>query len=222
MEDPKLDEDEEQVGEEEFAQRDEPLHDEATLGEKAVETLPTPATADPTVDDTSSQDREIGEPAAPPRVPLNRPPVPPSFVRQVTDDPSKDDLRAHRFTADIDNADAGSRSSAPPPPTRPIHAPPIAAGHETVTDEPRPSAHGPDEIAPTPPDSQPHSPQPVPADLAGFEIPEDGQSQKLPIPRHPAPPQHEKVTTDAEDRIMNETEVVTPPQEAFDEVSRGD
>ncbi|GAA5879148.1 hypothetical protein JCM16303_001316 [Sporobolomyces ruberrimus] len=212
--DPELKDDEEQVGEEEFSQREIPREEtDATVGAQAIDTLPIPETAEPAIESKTESDHEDAKPQAP----LNRPPLPPAFVRQVTDEPLRKEIDTHRFTAEIDNPREGSASSGPPPPARPTKAPPIASGHETITDEPRPTAHGPDEVSPTPPDSQRQSPIVVPADLAGFEIPKDQESQRPPVPRHPAPPGHEKVTTDAEDRIMNESEVVTPPQEAFDE-----
>ncbi|GAA5980080.1 hypothetical protein JCM5350_001755 [Sporobolomyces pararoseus] len=214
FEDPKLESGEKQVEEEEFRRREEPVEAaESNLGEQAIETLPTPTTADPVVDDQVSRTEES---SSKPPIPLNRPPVPPSFVRQATDEPPRSEVNAHRFNAEVDNPREASSASSPPPPARPAHAPPFASGHETVSDDPRPVSQAPEEVSPIRSDSQ-RSPVNIPADLAGFRLPAGGEAQRPPVPRHPAPPGHDKVTTDAEDRIMNETEVVTPPQEAFDE-----
>ncbi|GAA5934587.1 uncharacterized protein JCM15063_004622 [Sporobolomyces koalae] len=208
LQDPQLADGEEQVDETEFAQREEPVQDDTTLGQGAVEALPTPATAEPVIEDNHEQ---------PPPIPLNRPPVPPAFVRQVTDEPTRAELDQHRPTAEIDNPDEASyQTDPPPPPARPTKAPPIATGHETITDELRPSASAPDDLSNTIPQDQQQSVD-VPAEVVGLGTAQQGENQKLPIPRHPAGPNHDKVTTEAEDRIMNELEVVTPPQEAFDE-----
>ncbi|GAA6015484.1 hypothetical protein JCM11491_004367 [Sporobolomyces phaffii] len=172
LEDPELDAGEQQVEEEELAHRRNVVDGEATVGDQAVDTLPTPASADPIVDDEAS---EADEPETKPQVPLNRPPVPPSFVRQVTDEPPR------------------------------------------ASSEQRSASQQSEEEAETSFEAQQRSPVVIPADIAGFKLPKEGEAQKPPVPRHPAPPGHEKVTTEAEDRIMNETEVVTPPQEAFDE-----
>ncbi|GAA5956018.1 hypothetical protein JCM3765_000071 [Sporobolomyces pararoseus] len=213
FEDPKLEDGEKQVEEEELEHREAPVESDTNLGEQAIETLPTPITADPAVDRQISQTEES---TSKPPIPLNRPPVPPSFVRQVTDEPPRAEVDAHRFNAEVDNPREASSATSPPPPARPTHAPPLASGHETVSDDPRPVSQAPDEVSPIRSDSQ-RSPVTIPADLAGFRLPAGGEAQRPPVPRHPAPPGHDKVTTDAEDRIMNETEVVTPPQEAFDE-----
>ncbi|GAA6062817.1 hypothetical protein JCM10212_001549 [Sporobolomyces blumeae] len=214
LEDPELEEGEEQVDEEEFAQRRDTEETEPTIEEAAVDSLPTPATADPTIDEAKREGSD--DVASAPRVPANRPPVPPAFVRQVTDEPASQDVDAHRFTAEVDNPAEGEPVATPTAPARPAHPPPLATANETIADEPRPHASGPDPTEESFTDLQ-RSPKPVSAVLAGLEPPKEGEEQKPPIPRHPAGPTKEKVTTNLEDKIMNEMEVVTPPVEAFDE-----
>ncbi|GAA5888469.1 hypothetical protein JCM5296_000640 [Sporobolomyces johnsonii] len=213
LSDPELEEGETQVEEDEFAQRDEPQEEERTVGEEAVEALPTPASAELTVDDV--KDEEPESLSAPPPLPASRPPMPPPFVRAPTDQPSADE--GDQEKAAIDNPEPVTRS--PPPPTRPIVPPPISTGAETITDEPRPTAKAPDALSPPLPDLA--SRPPLPPMLASFAVPSGDEREHPPIPRHPAPLDKEKVTTAAEDQIMNEMEVVTPTQEAADESTAG-
>ncbi|GAA5957430.1 hypothetical protein JCM21900_003303 [Sporobolomyces salmonicolor] len=211
LRDPELEEGETQVEEDELAQRVEPQEEEHAVGEEAVDALPIPASAELAVDDV--EDEELETVSAPP--PFSRPPMPPPFARVPTDQPGADE--GEEAKAEIDDPEPATR--APPPPTRPIVPPPISTGAETITDEPRPTAKAPDALSS--PLADPASRAPLPPMFASFAVASGEEPEHPPIPRHPAPLDKEKVTTAAEDQIMNEMEVVTPTQEAADESTAG-
>ncbi|BGP01691.1 assembly of actin patch protein [Rhodotorula toruloides] len=163
--------------------------------------------------------------ASPPPPLSSRPPLPPSFARKDAED---DDL-----------PESGAAPRSPPPPSRPLDPPAFSSGAETITDEPRPTAHEPEhdqaDDTPMSPPPLPKGRPPVPPTFvrqateqpAAAEQDKDEEEpasknseepQHPPLPTHPAPLGEQRVTTAAEDAFIAQMpEIVTPPEEAADE-----
>ncbi|GAA5940996.1 hypothetical protein JCM3775_001117 [Rhodotorula graminis] len=196
LDEPPLEADEEPLAAEEYGQHDDGAEQERpTIAEEAVAALP---------DSAATDDGATLSPSA------LRPPLPPPFVRQPTDEP-----RPGPPTAEVPTSGLSRRE--PPPPSRSMDPPALASGADTIVDEPRPTAHAPDGEAPPPPTrSRPPVPQ---TQLSAVDEPSDPATpQHPPVPTHPPPVGADRVTTAAEDRIIaSMPEIVTPPEEAFDE-----
>ncbi|GJN92758.1 hypothetical protein Rhopal_005796-T1 [Rhodotorula paludigena] len=184
------------ANDEELDQAEEPVQDVEPMAEKDD---------DPHIDDAEETDAPAAPTAAPPAPPA-RPPIPPPFVRQGTDTPI-----------------SGLTPRSAPPPTRLLDPPAISSGAETVTDEPRPTAVSPPSDSaggpPPIPKGRPPIPPPMspPPEVPGSPKPDD-HVQHPPIPTHPPAEGVSRVTTPAEDAIIAQMEdIVTPPEEAFDE-----
>ncbi|GAA5838646.1 hypothetical protein JCM9279_003817 [Rhodotorula babjevae] len=198
IDEPELAADEAPLEVDDYVQHDERAEEERpTIAEEAVAALPDTAAAD---DGASLSPSAL------------RPPVPPPFVRQPTDEP-----RPGPPTAEVPTS--GLTRREPPPPSRSMDPPALASGAETIVDEPRPTAHAPEgETAPPPPPTRGRPPVPQTQSSATDEPSESATPQHPPVPTHPPPVGAERVTTAAEDRIIaSMPEIVTPPEEAFDE-----
>ncbi|GAA5889162.1 hypothetical protein JCM8208_007788 [Rhodotorula glutinis] len=196
LDEPPLEADEEPLAAEEYVQHDERAQEERpTIAEEAVAALP---------DTAATDDGATLSPSA------LRPPVPPPFVRQPTDEPPPGPP-----TAEVPTSGLSRRE--PPPPSRSMDPAALASGADTIVDEPRPTAHAPDGAAPPPP-TRGRPPVPQTQSSADDEPSDSATPQHPPVPTHPPPVGAERVTTAAEDRIIaSMPEIVTPPEEAFDE-----
>ena len=183
-----------------FVKPDERADDERpTIAEEAVAALP---------DTAATDDGASLSPSA------LRPPVPPPFVRQPTDEP-----RPGPPTAEVPTS--GLTRREPPPPSRSMDPPALASGADTIVDEPRPTARAPEPAhdgSAAPPPTRGRPPVPQTSSSTADEPSESDTPQHPPVPTHPPPVGAERVTTAAEDRIIaSMPEIVTPPEEAFDE-----